>query len=66
MTWDLFRMAQWLQEHGCTHVAMESTDVYWKPPYNVLERHEFAEVLVVNAQHIKAIPGRKTDIRDVE
>jgi len=66
MTDDLFRMAQWLQERGCTHVAMESTGVYWKPPYNVLELHEFEQVLVVNAQHMKAIPGRKTDVKDAE
>ena len=66
MTDDLFRMAQWSQERGCTHVAMESTGVFWKPPYNVLELHECEEILVVNAQHMKAIPGRKTDVKDAE
>ena len=48
-----------------THVAMESTGVYWKPVYNLLEA-EPIEVLVVNAQHIKAVPGRKTDVKDAE
>src|SRR4029077_8379356 len=47
---------------GCTHVAMESTGVYWKPVYNILEGQ--FELLVVNAQHLKAVPGRKTDVRD--
>src|SRR3984885_159508 len=54
----------WLQRCGVTHVAMESTGVYWKPVYNVLEGR--FELLVVNAQHIKAVPGRKTDQRDSE
>ncbi len=66
MTSDLFRMAQWLQERGCSHVAVESTSVYWKPPYHVLEFRGFEEVLVVNALHMKAIPGRKTDVKDAE
>jgi transposase len=64
MTGDILAMADWLQEAGCTHVAMESTGVFWKPIYNLLEG-EF-ELLVVNAQHIKAVPGRKTDVKDAE
>jgi transposase len=64
MTPDLVRLREWLKAHDCTHVAMESTGVFWKPIYNLLEEH--LEVLVVNAQHIKAVPGRKTDIKDAE
>ena len=64
MTGDILRMADWLTQEGCTHVAMESTGVFWKPIYNLLEG-EF-ELLVVNAQHIKAVPGRKTDVKDAE
>jgi len=62
MTADLLALAAWLQEKGCTHVAMESTGVYWRPVSNLLEG-QFA-LLVVNAQHIKAVPGRKTDGKD--
>jgi transposase len=57
-THDLLRLADWLAECGVTHVAMESTGVYWKPVWNILA--EQFEVLLVNAQHIKAVPGRKT------
>ncbi len=64
MTPDLLRLRDWLKEHDCTCVAMESTGVFWKPIYNLLEEH--FQVLVVNAQHIKAVPGRKTDIKDAE
>jgi transposase len=64
MTDDLLALADWLVVAGCTHVAMESTGVYWKPVYNVLEGA--FELLVVNAQHIKAVPGRKSDVRDAE
>jgi transposase len=64
MTEDLLALADWLAEAGCTHVAMESTGVYWKPLYNLLEG-SFA-LLLVNAQHVKAVPGRKTDVRDCE
>jgi transposase len=64
MTVEVLRLREWLKSLGVTHVAMESTGVYWKPIYNVLERH--FELLVVNAQHIKAVPGRKTDVRDAE
>lgn len=58
----LLRLLDWLRERGCTSVAMESTGEYWKPIYNLLEGH--FELLVVNAQHIKAVPGRKTDVND--
>lgn len=64
MTADLFELADWLREVGVTHVAMESTGVYWKPVFNVLEG-EF-EVLLVNAKHIKFVPGRKTDVKDAQ
>jgi transposase len=64
MTTDLLALSDWLSAAGCTHVAMESTGVFWKPIYNLLE-DRFA-LVVVNAQHIKAVPGRKTDVRDAE
>ena len=61
-TRDLLAMADWLRECGVTHVAMESTGVYWKPVWHVLEGQ--FELLLVNAQHVKGIPGKKTDRRD--
>jgi transposase len=64
MTPDLVRLRDWLKEHDCTCVAMESTGVFWKPISNLLEGH--LEVMVVNAQHIKAVAGRKTDVKDAE
>ena len=64
-TQELLKLADWLRESGVTHVAMESTGVYWKPIWNILDG-QFAEVLLVNAQHIKAVPGRKTDQKDSE
>jgi transposase len=64
MTAELLLLADWLQAAGCTHVAMESTGVYWRPVYNLLEG--LCTLLVVNAQHIKAVPGRKTDVKDAE
>jgi transposase len=64
MTDDLLQLADWLTAGGCTHVAMESTGVYWKPIYNLLEGS--FELLLVNARHIKQVPGRKTDVRDCE
>lgn len=64
MTQDLLEMRDWLKEQGCTHIAMEATGVYWKPIYNLLEG-DF-EILVVNAHHIKTVPGRKTDVKDAE
>jgi transposase len=65
MTKDLLALGDWLVEGGVTHVAMESTGVYWQPVYNLLEGLGL-ELLVVNAQHIKAVPGRKTDVKDAE
>lgn len=62
MTRGLLELADWLQMAGCTHVAMESTGSFWKPIYNVLEGS--FELLLVNAQHLKAVPGRKTDVQD--
>ena len=62
ITSSLKSMAQWLKKNGITHIAMESTGVYWKPVYNVLEK-DF-EILLVNARHIKNVPGRKTDKAD--
>jgi len=64
MTNDLFRLKEWLKENRVTHVAMESTGVYWKPVFNVLE--ESFEVMLVNARHVKNVPGRKTDVQDSE
>jgi transposase len=64
MTADLVELRQWLAEEAVTRVAMESTGVYWQPVFNVLEGH--FEVWVVNAQHIKKVPGRKTDMKDAE
>lgn len=64
-TEQLRTMAMWLNEADCTHVAMESTGVYWKPVVNVLELSGM-EYFVVNAKHIKAVPGRKTDVHDAE
>jgi transposase len=65
MTDELLRLADWLHQEQVSQVAMESTGVYWKPIYNVLESTGL-ELLVVNAQHIKAVPGRKTDVKDAE
>jgi transposase len=63
-TSDLLALSDWLGEQQVTHVALESTGVYWKPIHNVLEGQ--FELLLVNAQHIKAMPGRKTDVKDAE
>jgi transposase len=63
-TRELLELADWLRACGVTHVALESTGVYWKPVWNLLEGQ--FEVLLVNAQHIKAVPGRKTDQKDSE
>jgi transposase len=62
VTEELLALLDWLVSAGCTHVAMESTGVYWKPIYNLLEGT--LTVQVVNAQHIKQVPGRKTDVGD--
>jgi len=64
MTGDLRALAEWLKQKQCTHVAMESTGVYWKPVYNLLEGQ--FEVLVVNAEHLKKVAGRKSDVADAE
>jgi transposase len=64
MTADLLKLADWLAAHRITQVAMESTGVYWKPVWNLLEGQ--FDLLLANAQHIKAVPGRKTDVRDCE
>ncbi len=64
LTADLLALDDWLESLGVTHIAMESTGVYWRPVFNILE--EGREVILVNAQHIKAVPGRKTDVKDSE
>lgn len=64
MTDELLALADWLSAGGVTHVAMESTGVYWKPVFNILESG--FQVLLVNAQHIKYVPGRKTDVNDAQ
>ena len=64
-TSDIKEMAQWLKDSGCEMIAMESTGVYWKPLYNLFEIMGL-EAMVVNAAHMKALPGRKTDIKDAE
>lgn len=63
-TQDLLQMRDWLKDAGCSHIAMESTGVYWKPVYNMLEGH--FELLVVNPQYVKALTGHKTDVKDAE
>ena len=65
MTGEIKELTGWLQEAGCEMAAMESTGVYWKPLYNLFELMGL-EVMVVNAAHMKAVPGRKTDIKDAE
>ena len=64
MTADLLGLDDWLSFHAVTHVAMESTGVLWRPVFNVLE--EGRTLLLVNAQHSKAVPGHKTDVKDSE
>jgi|SRR5579875_3295431 len=64
MTSQLLALRDWLKGLGVTHVAMEATGVYWKPVYYALE--DDFEVLLVNAQHVKNVPGRKTDTRDAQ
>src|SRR5437870_581644 len=63
-TRELLTLRDWLLSEGCTHVAMESTGVYWKPVYALLEGS--FEIVVANAQHIKKVPGGKTDVKDAE
>lgn len=62
----LLELADWLSTHAVTHVAMEATGVYWRPVWNILEAAERFELVLANARHIKAVPGRKTDVRDCE
>jgi transposase len=64
LTRDLLALADWLDERGVTAVAMEATGSYWKPIWNLLE--DRFELLLANAAHLKAVPGRKTDVRDAE
>jgi transposase len=64
MTPDLMALREWLQAYGVTHVALESTGVYWKPVYYVLE--ETVALLLINMQALKLVPGRKTDVKDSE
>lgn len=61
-TRDLFALADWLASHGCTQVAMEATGIYWKPVWHLLEGR--FELVLANAQHIRNVPGRKTDVND--
>jgi transposase len=65
MTHDLMSLVDWVKSKRCTHAAMESTGVFWKPIYNLLELEDI-QPMVVNAAHIKAVPGRKTDVKDAE
>src|ERR1017187_3039723 len=61
-TRELLRLSEWLQEHRCTHVVMEATGVYWEAVWQIL--HDAVQVIVANAAHVKAVPGRKTDVCD--
>src|SRR5438309_1509027 len=60
----LLALSDWLSSQSVSHVAIESTGVYWRPVFNILEAT--CTVILVNAQHVKAVPGRKTDVRDSE
>jgi transposase len=64
MTNELLALADWLRAEGCGPVVLESTGSYWRPVFNLLEGQ--CEVVVVNAYHAKAVPGRKTDVKDAE
>jgi transposase len=65
MTSELLELKQWLKENQITHIAMESTGVYWKPVFNILTEEDW-QLLLVNARHIKNVPGHKTDTQDSE
>jgi transposase len=65
MTADLLALSDWLSSLGVTHVALESTGVYWRPVFNILE-DDGRTLLLVNPQHMRAVPGKKTDVRDSE
>ena len=60
----LLALASWLTEAGCTHVAMEATGVYWKPVWHILEDESSLTLVLANAQHIRNVPGRKSDRKD--
>jgi len=62
MTDDIERLGQWLKEHEIKQIAIESTGIYWKPVFNILG--EDFDLMLVNAKHVKNVPGRKTDIKD--
>ena len=64
MTADLLELADWLKAEGVRQAAMESTGVYWKPIWHILE--DQFELMLVNAHHMKQVPGRKTDVKDAE
>lgn len=64
MTEDIEQLRDWLKSEGVTHVAIESTGIYWRPIFNVLEQD--LEIILANARHIKNVPGRKTDVKDSE
>ena len=64
-TADLMALSQWLAENKCTHIAMESTGVYWKPVWHILADGQF-ELVLANAAHIKGVPGRKSDVKDAD
>jgi transposase len=64
LTASLMALSEWLAENNCTHVAMEATGVYWKPVWHILSDGGF-ELILANAAHVKNIPGRKTDMKDV-
>lgn len=66
MTEDLRHMARWLQENGVLNAAIESTGVYWRPVFNILEGEYSINIILVNARHIKNVPGKKTDTKDSE
>ena len=65
---ELLRMVNWLTEHQCYYIAMESTGVYWRPIYEVIEEHSprYDCMMVVNAHHMRNLPGRKSDVKDAE
>jgi transposase len=63
-TRELLALAEWIAGHGCTHVAMEATSVYWRPVWHMLE--DSVELVLANAQHIRNVPGRKTDVGDAK
>jgi len=65
MTTDLLALSDWLNSLNVTHVALESTGVYWRPVFNILEDEE-RTLLLVNPQHMRAVPGKKTDVKDPE